>query len=133
MPRADQNAEPLIGAVTAPAVAGSSSRSNRARLIIAASAIGLVGALAIAAKVFVDHRDSSGTSGIPHSPSSGRDAGTISHTNLTERFAAWKEVYRPTERFTSAGEFDAKLEIFGENLRIVDHHNERYAAGDETL
>lgn len=129
MPRASENSlsdayAPLVEA-EADGAARRPSRRGCAALVLASVALcGVVGV--------VHFSGSSGDSGAApddHHPST--NSARVRHSNATEAFAAWREQYAKNEMFRSAVDYDAKLDIFSDNMHLVEAHNARYAQGLE--
>ena len=57
----------------------------------------------------------------------------VRHSNATEAYAAWREEYKKDDVFRSAADYDAKLDIFSDNMQMVEEHNARYEQGLETF
>jgi hypothetical protein len=125
MPRVEPTApfeEPLLVAPTGR------TRSRLALGSLLVLGLAMVGVVAVVITTTHGH---SGSHGDDHKND---DAPTprqeIEHSNLTEAFAAWHEIYKPDSMYQSGQQMQSKIKIFGENMAKVDAHNARYAKGE---
>ena len=135
MPRASENTlSDAYAPLVAPEDGGGGSSTGR---ISKRGCVGIaLGSIALAACVVGGLQyhgaggDAGGAGGEQH-PSTNSDR--VRHSNATEAFAAWREQYKKDEMFRSVNDYDAKLDIFSDNMQMVEEHNARFAQGLETF
>lgn len=139
MPRAERPApeEPLIfgrsvsGGAVSETAPSASRISTRTRLALGSLlALGTIGALVVVAAI---HHGGGGDNDSRNKNNAPAPRQEIEHSNLTEAFASWHERYRPDSMYQSGQNFQNALKIFGENMAIVEAHNERYSRGTESF
>jgi C1A family cysteine protease len=126
MPRA---AETSLSDAYAPLVEAEGGGGRRRMSKRGCAALAL-GSMALAACVVGVHYRTGSHGNADHPPTS---SVRVRHSNVTEAFAAWREQYEKDEMFRSANDYDAKLDIFSDNMQLVEEHNARFAQGLETF
>ena len=124
MPRIEA---PLLEETTAP-----QSRSRVRRAVALLGALAVVGAVALCV---VHFSGSSGDSNASHTDSADRrDPQTLEHTEVADEYAQWLLKYpQPEGLLLSEAEMSRRIKTFAANKQIINQHNERYAAGEETF
>ena len=124
MPRAQLNEayEPLV-AENAP-----TSSRRKALAAVAATSVAVVATVCVVVALSGGTPPGGGAPG-PRPAEPDR----LRHSNVSAQFALWHEKFRPFQGFQSAASYDAKLEVFGDNLDTIDAHNARFERGEETF
>lgn len=132
MPRASEN---TLSDAYAPLVAPEGGGSSSGR-VSKRGCVGMaLGSIALAACVVggLQYHAGSGGSGAGSEQHPSTNSGRVRHSNVTEAYAAWREQYKKDEMFRSANDYDAKLDIFSDNMQMVEEHNARFERGLETF